>query len=171
MAFAQGMVMLSENKLIEAEKHLDQIKGIIIDTTLKDLTIWGINSLYDLCIIASKTLEGEISAKEKNYPRAISLLKEAVAKEDDLNYDEPPDWFFSVRHHLGAVLIDAGKFTEAIKIYKEDLEIYRENGWALRGLMNAYEKFNDKKKYDEIKSRFEAAWKYADIKINSSRIL
>lgn len=169
--YAQGMALLSQNKIADSKQHLNSMKKIMTDQKLKELTIWGINSVFDLCTIASKTLEGEINAKEKNYGKAISLLKEAVAKEDALNYDEPPDWFFSVRHHLGAVLLDAGKSKEAIKIYEEDLKNFRENGWALKGLMNAYEKLGDKKKYNETKSRFESAWKYADIKINASRIL
>ena len=169
--YAQGMALLSQNKIADSKQHLNSMKKIMTDQKLKELTIWGINSVFDLCTIASKTLEGEINAKEKNYGKAISLLKEAVAKEDALNYDEPPDWFFSVRHHLGAVLLDAGKSKEAIKIYEEDLKTFRENGWALKGLMNAYEKLGDKKKYNETKSRFESAWKYADIKINASRIL
>lgn len=169
--YAEGMAMLSQNKIAEARKHLGEIKNVMTDTTIKALTIWGINSVFDLSMIASKTLEGEINAKEKKYPTAIAFLKEAVAKEDALNYDEPPDWFFSVRHHLGAVLIDAGKSQEAIKVYDDDLKTYRENGWALIGLMNAYKKLGDKKKYDETKRRFEVAWKHANIKIISSRIL
>ncbi len=169
--YAQGMAMLSENKIVEAKKHLLKMKNIMTDTTIKDLTIWGINSVFDLCVIASKTLNGEIYAKEKNYPAAISILSEAIAAEDALNYDEPPDWFFSIRHHLGAVLIDAGKFQEAVKVYEKDLEIYRENGWALKGLLNAYEKLGNRKKYEEVKSRFERSWQYSDIKISSSRIL
>lgn len=169
--YAQGMAMLSQNKIPEAKKHLSEMKTIMTDTTIKDLTIWGINSVFDLCVIAAKTLEGEINMKENNYSSAIRNLREAVAKEDALNYDEPPDWFFSVRHHLGAVLIESGKYQEAIKVYNEDLKNYRENGWALKGLMNAYEKIGDKKKFDETKIRFDVAWKYADIKISSSRIL
>lgn len=169
--YAQGMAMISQNKIAEAKGHLGEIKYIMTDTSIKVLTIWGINSVFDLCMIASKTLEGEINAKEKKYPAAIVFLNEAVVKEDALNYDEPPDWFFSVRHHLGAVLIDAGKFAKAIKVYDDDLKIYRENGWALIGLMNAYKKNGDKKKYEETKRRFEVAWKHADIKIISSRIL
>lgn len=169
--YAQGMAMLSQNNVAESKKHLDSMKKIMLDTKIKDLTIWDGNSLYDLCTIASKTLDGEINAKEKNYTKAISLLKEAVAKEDALDYNEPPDWFFSVRHHLGAILLDAGKYKEAVKVYENDLKNYPKNGWALRGLMNSYEKLGDKKKYQETKRGFETAWKYADIKINSSRIL
>jgi len=169
--YAQGMAMLSKNNIVEAQKHLDAMRKIMLDTKIKDLTIWGINSVYELCTIASKTLDGEINAKEKKYTKAIVLLREAVLKEDALNYDEPPDWFFSVRHHLGAVLLDAGEYKAAIKIYEEDLKNYPKNGWALKGLMNAYKNLGEKKKYEETKIQFETSWKYADIKINSSRIL
>jgi tetratricopeptide (TPR) repeat protein len=147
------------------------MKVAMSDEKIKDLTIWNINSVYDLCVIAANTLDGEIHAMEKNYASAIALLKKAVAQEDALNYNEPPDWFFSVRHHLGAVLIEAGKFQDAVMVYEEDLKTYRENGWALRGLMNAFEKLEDKKNYVKTKNRFEKAWKYADIQISASRIL
>ena len=169
--YAQGMAKLSQNKVPEAKQHLAEMKSIMTDTKIKDLTIWGINSVYDLCLIAAKTLEGEIQAKEKKFPAAIALLTEAIEKEDALNYNEPPDWFFSVRHHLGAVLIDAGKYQDALKVYEQDLTIYPENGWALRGMMNVYEKMGDKGSYDKTKVRFEMAWKYADIAIVASRIL
>ncbi len=169
--YAQGMAMLAQHKILDAKKHLAEMKTIMADTTIKELTIWGINSVFDICMIAEITLDGEIHAKEKNYSTAIIRLQEAVVKEDALNYDEPPDWFFSIRHHLGAVLMEAGKFQDAIKVYDEDLKTYRENGWALKGLMNAYHQLGDKKKYEETKTRFDEAWKHADIKITSSRIL
>jgi tetratricopeptide (TPR) repeat protein len=169
--YAQGMAMLSQNKITDAKQHLAEMRKIMSDTTIKDLTIWGINNVFDLCMIASKTLDGEINAKEKKYSTAIYFLQEAIAKEDALNYDEPPDWFFSVRHHLGAVLIDDGKFQEAVNVYDQDLKVYRENGWALKGLMNAYEKLGENRKYEETKRRFEKSWQYSDIKISSSRIL
>ncbi|MBC7884917.1 MAG: hypothetical protein H7X99_05545 [Saprospiraceae bacterium] len=168
--YAQSMALLSQNKISESKKHFDEMNFIMQDNTIKDLTIWGINSVFDLCTIASKTLEGEIYAKEKNYSKAIKLLQEAVKKEDALNYDEPPDWFFSVRHNLGAVLIEAGNLESAIKVYEEDLTTFRDNGWALRGLMDVYEKLGDSKKFSATNIRFQIAWKYADMNINSSRI-
>ena len=168
--YAQGMAVLSQSKTSEAKKHLAQMKTIMADTTLKALTIWGSNSVFDLCLIASKTLEGEINAKEKKYAAAISLLQEATKIEDALNYNEPPDWFFSVRHHLGAVMIEAEKVQEAQKVYEKDLKNYPKNGWALKGLMNVYEKLGNTQKYNEAKNQFDEAWKHADIKISSSRI-
>lgn len=168
--YAQGMAILSQSKTSDAKKHLAKMKTIMADTTLKDLTIWGFNSVFDLCLIASKTLEGEINAKEKKYAAAILLLQEATKIEDALIYNEPPDWFFSVRHHLGAVLIDAEKIQEAQKVYEKDLKNYPKNGWALKGLMNAYEKAGNTVKYNDTKKQFDEAWKHAEIKISSSRI-
>jgi tetratricopeptide (TPR) repeat protein len=169
--YANGMAAIAEGNKELAHRHLESIQSIMLDTTIKELTIWGINNIYDLCVIAELVLRGELLAASKNYPEAIRVLKEAVAKEDALNYDEPPDWFFSIRHNLGAVLISAGKFKEAEKVYEEDLKVYRENGWALRGLMNVYDGLGDRTKYDRVSARYNAAWKHADTKIKSSRIL
>lgn len=169
--YSQGMADLSQNNTAKAKKHLREMKSIMQDSTIKKLTIWNINNLYDLCLIASHTLEGEIHASKQDYSRAISELREAITMEDALNYNEPPDWFFSVRHNLGDILIQAGNYQDAIRVYEEDLHVLPENGWALIGLMNAYEKLGQKNKYIEMKNRFENAWKYADIKIVSSRIL
>ena len=93
---------------------------------------------------------------------------EAIAIEDALNYNEPPDWFFSVRHHLGAIQLRSGLQQEAIKTYTQDLKNYPKNGWALKGLSVAYSKLGDMVKHQEIDARFNEAWKTADIKIKSS---
>jgi tetratricopeptide (TPR) repeat protein len=169
--YAQGMAALAGNKSNRAGKHLGAMKSLMQDTTLKILTIWGVNRLHDICLIASQSLEGEMLAKSGQYPDAIRLLKNAMAVEDNLKYQEPPDWFFSVRHSLGAVLIASGDYLEAIAVFKEDLKNYPENGWALAGLMTASEKLGDQADYREYKNRFEQAWKHADMQIATSRIL
>ena len=169
--YAQGMAHLAKGSLSEAKSKLKTINHLKQDSTLKELTIWGINSMYALSEIAFNVLSGEIAAKEKNFDHAIKFLNEAIILEDQLNYDEPPDWIFSIRHHLGAVLIDAGKYDEAIELYQDDLKVFRNNGWALRGLMNAYEKKGERKNFESAKKRFNEAWKHADIAISTSRIL
>jgi hypothetical protein len=84
-------------------------------------------------------------------------------------YQEPPDWFFSVRHSLGHTLLLAKQFSQAETVFNDDLSMYRENGWSLMGLYNSLKGQNKNTEANAVKKRFEAAWAHADIKINSSR--
>ncbi|HEY3387798.1 MAG TPA: tetratricopeptide repeat protein, partial [Saprospiraceae bacterium] len=138
--------------------------------TLKVLTIWAINTLASVTDIAQKVLEGEIMAAMGKTDESIKLLTEAIALEDQLNYDEPPDWFFSVRHHLGAVLLDAGKPEEAIRVYLDDLKTFPKNGWALNGLAQAYKDNKQMDKATETEAQFKEAWAHADVKLNGSKV-
>ncbi|MGF6848229.1 tetratricopeptide (TPR) repeat protein [Chitinophaga sp. W3I9] len=166
--YAKGMAYLGRHEVIKARKELDSLYVLAADTILKSLTIWNINTSADLVEIAGKVLAAGIAVQQQASGTAISLLKEAVAMEDHLNYNEPPDWFFSVRHHLGAVLLKAGQYRQAETVYREDLGIWRKNGWALIGLYNALVLQKKNKEAKEILAAFESAWQYADVKINSS---
>ncbi len=166
--YAKGMVLLDKNDLAGARKELDSLSLLSADTTLQYLTIWEINVTADIVQIATKVLAAEIASRQNQLDQSVSLLREAVAIEDRLNYNEPPDWFFSVRHHLGAVLLKAGKYGEAEKVYKEDLQTWRKNGWALIGLYNALTSQNKTGEALKTKAAFEEAWQYADVKITSS---
>ncbi len=168
--YAQGMAHLGKSKILEAKEDLQNLKNLSKDERLKKMTIWNINSVADLLDIAQKVLEGEILDSEKKYKESINLLNQAVVLEDRLNYNEPPDWFFSVRHHLGSVLLNAKQYAQAEKVYREDLKTYRKNGWALKGLTEALKAQNKLAEAAKIQSEFEAAWKWADVTIHSSRI-
>ena len=101
---------------------------------------------------------------------AVENLKAAIHMEDHLIYNEPPDWFFSVRHHLGALFLEMGRYEEAEKVLKEDLVKYPENGWALSGLMVSLEKQNKKEEAEDAKNRFEKAWQWANVELQGSLI-
>jgi len=166
--YARGMASLGKNDLMNAHKELDTLKILAADTSLEEITIWAINTTADLVQIAEKVLSGEIAAREGHLSISVSLLKEAVQLEDNLNYNEPPDWFFSVRHHLGAVLLKAGKYKEAEKVYRQDLQIWKKNGWALIGLYNSLVLQNKDLEAKSVQTDFYTAWQYADVKLTSS---
>jgi tetratricopeptide (TPR) repeat protein len=168
--YARGFAGIGKGDPARAEEELNLVKMLLDDPTLKELTIWGINSLYSIAEIAQVVLEGELRGFQGNYPDAISLLNRAVMLEDGLNYDEPPDWFFSVRHNLGALLIEAGQYQDALIILQEDLAIYPANGWALAGLSDAAGRSLNKERAAYYKKQFDEAWIYADTPIVTSRI-
>jgi tetratricopeptide (TPR) repeat protein len=169
--YAKGMAYVGNKQTDIAKNELAAIKIIAADTTLRNIKIWDLNSMQTIVQIAEKVLEGEMKASEEKYDDAITLLKEGVKLEDELNYTEPPDWFFSVRHHLGSVLLKAGKYSEAQKVYEQDLKTFPENGWALSGLMKTLEMQGKKKEAQDIKTRLEKSWQHADVKLKDGIVI
>ena len=168
--YARGMAFLGLNDLTKAKNELQSLKSFASDESLKDVTIWDINSTYDLLQIAKRILEAEILGEEGEYDGAIVLLKEAVTIEDALNYQEPPDWFFSVRHHLGAIQVEAGQNKEALQTFEEDLEILPKNGWALHGMKKAYANLAEPENEERIDQLLKSVWEFADVELSNSRI-
>lgn len=168
--YARGMAFLGIKDIASAKIELASLENYANDENLKEITIWDINSVDVLLQIAKRVLKAEILASESNYEESIVLLREAATIEDALNYNEPPDWFFSVRHHLGAVQIEAEKYKDAIDTFEEDLQRLPKNGWALHGIKLAYTKLNDTGKTSEIEERLKTIWATADVEITTSRI-
>lgn len=166
--YARGMAFLGKGKLPDAARQLDSLRFLAADTSLQNLTVWDINTAANLVHIAVNVLSAGIGVQQHELGKAESLLKEAVAMEDNLNYNEPPDWFFSVRHHLGAVLLKAGKYEEATNVYRDDLKIWRKNGWALIGLYNSLVKLEQTAEAADVKAAFDESWQYADLHLVSS---
>jgi tetratricopeptide (TPR) repeat protein len=119
--------------------------------------------------IASRVVRGELAADAGDIGAAVAQLGEAVRLQDDQMYMEPAYWHYPVRHSLGAVLLEAGRAEEAERVYRDDLERNRENGWALFGLMQSLEA---QKKFDElftVAARYRKAWARADVMLTASR--
>ncbi len=169
--YSRAMAYISNSDFIEAEKELEVLEKMRFDKKIEDLSIWGINSAGTLIKIAYEIVCGELAAKKNDYPLAIEHLKKAVEIEYTLRYDEPPTWFYPCRQNLGAVLIEAGKYEEAEKVYRENLTDIPDNGWGLFGLHQALLKQSKTDEAAEVEKRFNEAWKYSDIELSSSRIL
>lgn len=168
--YARGMAFAGKNQLENAQAALEAVKNIAQNPALGEITIWDLNSVDQLINIAARVLEAEILRKQGDRAAAIALLEEAVAIEDQLNYNEPPDWFFSVRHMLGAVLLEDQQHAAAEKIYREDLFFLPQNGWALNGLHLSLVGQNKLEEALEVQEQFEQAWQYADIELKASEV-
>ena len=168
--YARGMAFAGKGNLNAAKAELIYLRQIAAMPALKEVTIWDINSTDQLMQIATRVLEAELLGRQKKYVRAIELLEEAVAIEDQLNYNEPPDWFFSVRHQLGSVLLNIGQAAKAEEVYRQDLFLYPENGYALRGLYLALVDQTKTEEALQVKQRFEEAWQWAEVELVDSRV-
>ncbi|MEO9967752.1 MAG: hypothetical protein ABJF11_18295 [Reichenbachiella sp.] len=169
--YARGMAYLGLNQIDNSIEELWSLKQIGEKDELKKISIWELNTVDHLVEIATLILEAEIENRQGQYQSAIKKLISAVDIEDQLNYNEPPDWFFSVRHTLGAVYLDNNQFENAEAVFKEDLEIYPNNGWALKGLLLSLEGQQKETEAEAVKAQLDKAWQYADFDLPSSRLL
>jgi len=167
--YARGIAYARQRKLKEARAELAQVRAIAADPGLAPLRIWGLNPMTSLAEIAAAVLQAEIAAARGDTKTAVAELRKAIAIEDGLIYGEPPDWFYPVRHNLGAVLLEAGRARAAEKVYREDLARFPDNGWSLFGLAQSLRAQGKMQEAAEAQRRFENAWRYADVEITASR--
>ncbi|MCH8957797.1 hypothetical protein IIA28_21155, partial [candidate division KSB1 bacterium] len=167
--YARGMAFARTGRFAEAEAELDAVKEIRKNPALKKITVWDINGTVKLMEIAAKALAGELAAAKGDTYYAVEYFHESIEIEDGLAYNEPPDWFFPVRHSLGAVFLEAGRPADAEQVYRADLEIFPENGWSLYGLQKSLEMQDKNGEAAEVEQRFKEAWAWSDIELTASR--
>lgn len=169
-AYARGMAFLGKNEIDNAKKELLRLENYLNEPALKEIKVFNINPLASLTVLSHKILKAEILASEADYDESIKLLREAVILRNELTFREPPSFYFSVRHNLGAVQVEAGKYTDALETFEEDLQEFPKNGWALHGMKLVYNKQNEFKKASEISERLTEVWATADIEITNARL-
>lgn len=168
--YVRGTALAATQRIDEASKELESLKGILADKALDDMPAsFSKNTPRAILSIAPQVLEGEILARQGKFPEAIAHLETATRLEDALVYIEPPDWYLPTRQALGAVLLQAGRAAEAEAVYWEDLRRYPHNGWSLFGLTQSLQKQGKTEEAALAEQRFRKAWAQADVKLTASR--
>jgi tetratricopeptide (TPR) repeat protein len=126
---------------------------------------FGNNSGAGVLAVADRVLEGEIAYREGRRDEALAALRKAVELEDALRYDEPPAWILPSRHTLGAALLDSGQLREAEAVFRKDLVVHPDNGWALDGLARSLKGQGKRAEAARAEAEWRRAWEGADFAI------
>jgi len=166
--YARALAYLGSGSRRRAKRELRALVQIREEIERDGYAI-GFGSADKLLTIAEEVVRGEMAAARGKYEDALGHLARAVRLEDSLPYSEPPEWYFPVRHVLGAVLLEAGYPEEAEVIYWTDLQRNPENGYALFGLEQSLRAQGEDEAGEAAAVRFEKAWVNADTTLTSSR--
>lgn len=140
--YARGVALATKGDLEGAGREADAIEAIANTANLSFL----IDNLVpgdDLLHIARHIVLARIAAQKGYDSSAIDELRQAVALQDLLPYQEPPYWYYPVRQSLGAAYLKAGRAKEAVATFKTALKETPNNGWAIYGLSEAQKKLGD----------------------------
>jgi len=163
--YGRGVALAARGRLAEAHEALEALQRIGQSGAARDSA-----SLARALRIGADVVAARIAATERHGSDAVTLLEQAVAEEDALPYDEPPIWFFPVRHLLGAQLLAEGRAAEAERVYREDLRRNPANGWSLYGLAAALRAHGRSDAASKVTHEFAAAWRHADVRLVASAL-
>ena len=111
-----------------------------------------------------KVLADDLGAlQDDNKAQIIAAWRKAVEVQDGLWYNEPPDWYYTVRESLGYALLAQGKAADAEKVFSEDLSENRLSGRSLNGLKLALQAQKGKTVSLELEQKLQNAWRNATV--------
>ncbi len=164
--FARGMALAAKGKIAEAEAEHHIVSEAADKTPPDQVFAMPVNNkAKDVLTIATNVLGAKIALAKKDSTNAITMLRRAVAIQDSLKYDEPPDWFYPVRESLGAVLLLNGNAAEAEKVFREDLDRNPRNPRSLFGLAETLRAQNRAYDAQFVDKQFQSNWKSTEIKL------
>lgn len=117
------------------------------------------NDWSTLHSLASDELAARIAAARGNLGVAIAHWRHAVSVEDQMNFDDVPDWYYPMRESLGAALLRNRQAAEAERVFRQDLKRNPNNPRSLFGLCTALEAQHKSAEAAEVRRSFQAAWK------------
>jgi tetratricopeptide (TPR) repeat protein len=161
--FAQGYAHLRKGETDFARVYAARV--LAAADTSKEM--FRVNPAKNLLGTVGGILEGEIKRAAGDLAGAIESFERAVKLEDDLPYDEPEPLPFAARHWLGAALLEARRFADAERVYREEIEDHPHNGWSLLGLKQALA--GRGLTSEEVEKDLAASWARSEVWTRSSR--
>lgn len=173
--YAKGVAHAASGRVPEAEAERALFAAAF--TRVPETRYVFNNKCIDILAIASEMLNGEIEYRKGNHDLAFSHLRQSVALDDALPYDEPWGWMQPARHALGALLLEQGRAEEAEQVYRADLGLdgalsrpsqHPENVWSLHGYVECLHTLGKHAEAAVMQPRLDLALARADAGINAS---
>jgi tetratricopeptide (TPR) repeat protein len=165
LSYLKGMSAVEKSNAEEANKNAQELEKLIRDLSSQKVTQasdWYFNYASRVLAVHLLDLRGSVLSVEGKRDEAVKLLAEAIEKEKNLGYWEPPHYTRPVLESLGAAYIRAGKFKEAESAFEQILKARPNSGFALLGIARASAKANEKEKAAQFQKEFLKAWQNAD---------
>jgi tetratricopeptide (TPR) repeat protein len=160
--YARGLAFSAQGNFAAADRERTALNDAIA-TIPADAALGSTNNTRQVLEVAVAVLDGEISAARGLHAEAATKFAHAVALADQLNYDEPPVWYYPPRESLGQELLAAGQPARAEAVYREDLKRNPYNPRSLFGLALALRTENRGAQAAAAEARFKQQWRYADV--------
>eukprot|EP00929_Paragymnodinium_shiwhaense_P072127 TRINITY_DN36612_c0_g1_i1.p1 TRINITY_DN36612_c0_g1~~TRINITY_DN36612_c0_g1_i1.p1 ORF type:complete len:662 (-),score=54.06 TRINITY_DN36612_c0_g1_i1:133-2076(-) len=184
--FTRGVVSARAGKVSRAKQELTALVHIQ-DEVRQSLSVgpawswrnfngsrhWGVFQVQPLLQIAYQELSAFVARAEGRVEDEVLAWQEAYEVESGLAYDEPPAWYLPVGPRFSDALARHGEVARAFGVLNETLQRFPHDGWALHGMVELCTDENSNHylahavECQDVRKRFDHAWQYADIHLQS----
>ena len=162
--YLKGMSAVEKGNAEEAEKNAQELEKIITELStqkVQQASDWYFGYASKVLAVHLLDLRGSVLSVEGKHDEAFKLLNEAIEKEKNLGYWEPPHYTRPVLESLGEALTRAGKYKEAESAFERVLKARPNSGFALLGIARANAQA-DKARAAQFHKEFLKVWQNAD---------
>lgn len=165
LSYLKGMSAVEKGNATEAEQNALELEKIIQELSTQKIqqsSDWYFNYANRILPVHLLDLRGSILSIEGKHDEAFRLLNEAIEKEKNLGYWEPPHYTRPVLESLGAAYIRAEKFGEARAAFEKVLQVRPNSGFAFLAIARTFAKAGDKTTATRFYKEFLKFWQNAD---------
>jgi len=164
-AYARGMKAVESGQLAEAEAKSNLLDALLWRLSREDVgdKNKGIRDrVVNNLATASLELRGHIAGEQGKFDDMRKLLEDAVEREKQLGYAEPPLYSRPALESLGHAFIRAAKYADARDAFEHELHERPRSGFALYGIALAWDKEGKHGEAAKAYRTFLDAWPHAD---------
>lgn len=154
--YARGVAYAARNDSESARTEADAIGSIARNRDFDDMVDGGVPA-PQLLELAQLVIAGRVAQAQGDFQEAAAAFRNAAVIQDELPYLEPPYWYYPVKQSLGAALLQQGSPNKAEQVFRNTLEQFPNNAWALYGLREALKAQGSSREVTEVDRRLDAA--------------
>lgn len=164
-AFVKGMAYLEKGNFAESKRQADELDAALREALAEKLepdAAYGEDFAREILSVASPELRGNIASAEGDHANAIALLKQAVEKEKQVGYEEPPLYTRPSLESLGQAYLRMREWEPALAAFQQTLKLRPNSGHALYGVAQSYVMAGNKAEAEKAYRVLLQSWREAD---------
>jgi tetratricopeptide (TPR) repeat protein len=165
LGYLKGMKAVAVNDAASAEAALQQLQKAAEELAAArspNASDWYAGHAGRVLGVHVLDLRGSLASIRGEHSEAEKLLNEALMKERDLGYWEPPHYTRPVLESLGDAYLRAGRYGDAAAAFERILAVRPNSGFAYTGVARSHEHAGDSTRAAAARKKLQAVWQNAD---------
>ena len=163
--YVRGLAFAARKQMDPAKEEHHQMLALLKHPRIAQLDRprFPATSLF---AVAEHLLAAKVAQARGDHAAMTTRFEQAVSAEDALPYMQPAFWSLPTRQSYGGALLQIGEPARAEQVFRDDLNRFPRNGYALFGLEQALRTQGRIQAAESVHRELIKAWEHADVPLD-----